>query len=47
MASLCFGIASLALPASVNGTINWILYVLMAASLIAGIRMRRAKAVGK
>jgi hypothetical protein len=43
MASLCFGIASLVLPASVNGTINWILYALMAASFIAGIRMRRAR----
>lgn len=43
VASLCFGIASLVLPADVNSAINWILYALMAASFIAGFRMRAAR----
>ena len=40
MASLCFGIASFVLPDDVNGTVNWLLYGLMAISFIAGIRKR-------
>lgn len=42
MASLCFGIASFVLPDDVNGTVNWLLYGLMATSFIAGIRKKRA-----
>lgn len=41
MASLCFGIASFVLPDSVNDAVQWLLYVLMAASFIAGITARR------
>ena len=40
MASLCFGIASLVLPDSVNDGVDWLLYGLMAASLYAGISRR-------
>ena len=43
MASLCFGIASFVLPDSVNKDVNWLLYALMAASFIAGLRMRAAR----
>lgn len=46
IASLCFGVASLVLPASVNRAVNWILYALMAGGLVAGIRMRKAEAAG-
>ena len=42
MASLCFGVASFVLPASVNSNVQWLLYALMAASLYAGFRKRRA-----
>jgi len=41
MASLCFGIASLVLPDSVNENVQWLLYALTAASLIAGFARRR------
>lgn len=40
MASLCFGIASLVLPDSVNDSLDWVLYGLMAASLYAGLSRR-------
>jgi hypothetical protein len=39
-ASLCFGIASLVLPDTVNDAVNWLLYALTAASLYAGLRRR-------
>ena len=42
MASLCFGIASFALPDSVNDAVQWLLYILMAASFCAGVSRRRA-----
>jgi hypothetical protein len=41
MATLCFGIASFVLPDSVNDTVQWFLYALMAASFYVGIRRRR------
>jgi hypothetical protein len=41
MATLCFGIASFVLPDSVNDTVQWFLYALMAASFFVGIRRRR------
>lgn len=41
MASLCFGIAALALPDTVNENLDWLLYGLMAASFYAGLRRRR------
>jgi hypothetical protein len=41
MATLCFGIASFALPDSVNNSVQWLLYALAAASLYAGFRKRR------
>jgi hypothetical protein len=41
MATLCFGIASFVLPESVNDSLDWLLYGLMAASLYAGLRGRR------
>ncbi|MBU6456550.1 MAG: hypothetical protein KGK16_16720 [Bradyrhizobium sp.] len=41
MATLCFGIASLVLPDSVNDSVQWLLYALAAASLYAGFRKRR------
>ena len=41
MASLCFGIASFVLPDSVNDAVDWVLYVLAAASFLAGISARR------
>jgi len=40
MASLCFGIASLVLPDSVNDILDWTLYGLTAASLYAGLSGR-------
>lgn len=43
MASLCFGIASLVLPAVVNELVQWPLYALTAISLYVGITTRRAK----
>ena len=42
MASLCFGIASLVLPDSINENLDWLLYGLMAASLYAGLSRRWA-----
>ena len=44
MATLCFGIGSLALPDSVNDNVQWLLYALAAASLYAGFRKRRGHA---
>ena len=46
MATLCFGIASLALPEWVNDEVQWVLYALMAASLYTSFAMRRRKADG-
>jgi hypothetical protein len=40
-ATLCFGIASFVLPESVNDSVQWLLYALMAASLYAGFGRRR------
>jgi hypothetical protein len=40
MASLCFGIASLVLPDTVNDTVQWLLYALTAVSLYGGLRKR-------
>jgi hypothetical protein len=44
MGSLCFGIASFVLPDSVNDSVNWILYGLMAMSFYVWFSGRRAKA---
>lgn len=41
LASLFFGLASFALPDSVNDLVQWPLYALAAASLYAGFRRRR------
>ncbi|HEX3809486.1 MAG TPA: hypothetical protein VHW02_07265 [Rhizomicrobium sp.] len=41
MASLCFGIASFALPSSINNNIDYLLYGLMAASFYAGVKKRQ------
>lgn len=46
LGSLFFGIASLALPDSVNDTVQWLLYALMAASLYAGFAARRKAKTG-
>jgi hypothetical protein len=43
MASLCFGIASLVLPDSLNGGVQWLLYGLAAASLYGGFVKRRKR----
>ncbi len=43
-ATLCFGIASLVLPDTVNDNVQWLLYALMAASFYAGFVGRRRKA---
>ncbi len=40
MASICFGIAALVLPDTVNENLDWMLYGLMAASFFAGVRRR-------
>lgn len=40
IASLCFGIAAFVLPDAVSDDLNWLLYGLMAASFLAGIRRR-------
>ena len=40
IAGLCFGIASFALPDSVNDVMQWPLYALMAMSFYAGLRKR-------
>ena len=40
MASLCFGIASVALPEHINQWVQYPLYVLSAASLYAGFRRK-------
>jgi hypothetical protein len=42
MASLCFGVASLILPDTVNDMVDWLLYALAAMSFYAGLRRRRA-----
>jgi hypothetical protein len=41
MASLCFSVAAFVLPDTVSDDLDWLLYGLMAASFIAGIRRRR------
>ncbi len=46
MASLCFGIASFALPDTVNDAVQWLLYALMAAALFAGFSKPRSDAKG-
>ena len=43
MASICFGIVSFVLPASVNDGVDWLLYGLMAMSFYAWFSGRRAK----
>ena len=43
MASLCFAIASYALPESLNDTLQWPLYALAAASLYVGLSRRFGK----
>jgi hypothetical protein len=45
MATMCFGIASFVLPDSVNDNVQWLLYALAAASLYAGFRKRRRRAM--
>ena len=40
-ASLCFGVASLALPAAINAWVQYPLYALSAASLYAGFQRKR------
>lgn len=42
VAGLSFGIGSFVLPASINDNVQWLLYGLSAASLLAGFRKRRA-----
>jgi hypothetical protein len=44
MATLCFGIASLVLPDSVNDNVEWLLYALAAVSFYVGIRNRGRQA---
>lgn len=44
MASLCFGIASFALPDSVNDIVQWPLYALFGVSLYVGFSGRRRSA---
>jgi hypothetical protein len=44
MATLCFGVASLVLPDSVNDNVDWLLYALAAASFYAAIRKRHRQA---
>jgi hypothetical protein len=44
MATLCFGVASLVLPDSVNDNVEWLLYALAAVSFYAGIRKRGGRA---
>ena len=41
MAGLCFTVASLVLPDSVNDLFDWLLYVLAAAAFYAGLRKRK------
>ena len=43
MAGLCFGVASLILPATVNDAAQWPLYLLAAISLYVGLRKRKNK----
>jgi hypothetical protein len=40
-ASLCFGIAALVLPDSVNGVVDWLLYGMAAASFVNSLRKQR------
>jgi len=44
MASLCFGIASFALPDSVSDNVQWLLFALMGISLYVGFSKRRREA---
>jgi hypothetical protein len=41
MASLCFGVAAFVLPDTVSDELDWLLYGLMVAGFVAGIRRRR------
>jgi hypothetical protein len=41
MSTLCFGIASIVLPDSVNDAADWLLYAMTGASLYSWIRSRR------
>ena len=41
MSTLCFGIASLVLPDSVNDAVDWLLYAMTAVSFYSWIRSRR------
>jgi|HubBroStandDraft_1064217.scaffolds.fasta_scaffold72369_2 hypothetical protein len=41
MSTLCFGIASLVLPDSVNDAVDWLLYAMTGVSLYSWIRSRR------
>jgi hypothetical protein len=43
MATLCFGVASFVLPASVNASVQWLLWGLTAASFYTGFRRRRRR----
>ena len=43
MASLCFGLASFVLPASINDIVQWPLYGLAAVSFYVGVRAKRQK----
>jgi hypothetical protein len=47
MASLCFGIASVALPKEINDEMQYPLYALSAASLYVGFRRKTGKVPGK
>lgn len=41
MATICFGVASLVLPDSVNDAVDWLLYAMTGLSLYSWIRSRR------
>ena len=47
MAGLCFGVASLVLPDSINDVMQWPLYALTAASFYAGLRKKKISAAVK
>jgi hypothetical protein len=46
MASLCFGIASFVLPASVNQNVEYVLYALAGMSLYVGVSKRLRNLIG-
>lgn len=43
MATICFGVASFALPATVNRSLDWVLYGLTAMSFYAWFTARRSR----